>query len=120
MNATTIILHNLLARIHRDGGQHTAKVGLEQSALEADRKVADMIGALYLEPRPSTTMTEQEITDAAIAVRSFLILAKDAAAVLENEGYSKRSDELRAAADALLLHSPLLNPYLSETRKNPK
>ena len=33
-------LLNLLARIHRDGGQHTAAVGLEKSVEDADLRVA--------------------------------------------------------------------------------
>jgi hypothetical protein len=31
-----LLLLQLLARIHRDGGQHTAKVGIEQSCKDAD------------------------------------------------------------------------------------
>lgn len=34
------LLLNLLARIHRDGGQHTGRVGLVQSCLDADRRTA--------------------------------------------------------------------------------
>lgn len=33
-------LHNLLARIHRDGGHYTEKVGLDQAVADADIKVA--------------------------------------------------------------------------------
>jgi hypothetical protein len=37
-------LHNLLARIHRDGGHHSEKVGLTQSIADADDKVVAWLG----------------------------------------------------------------------------
>ncbi len=40
MNRYHDLLCNLLARIHRDGGHYTAKVGLYQSVADADQKVA--------------------------------------------------------------------------------
>jgi hypothetical protein len=39
------LLENLLAVIHRDGGQHTASVGIENSAAEAEKLSADRIAA---------------------------------------------------------------------------
>ena len=36
------ILRELLATIHRDGGHHTEKVGLEQSALDAEIKISNL------------------------------------------------------------------------------
>lgn len=36
-------LLNLLARIHRDGGHHTGKVGLEQSCKDADMAVSKLL-----------------------------------------------------------------------------
>lgn len=35
-------LRNLLARIHRDGGEYTAKHGIEKSVADADQIVADL------------------------------------------------------------------------------
>lgn len=40
------LLRNLLAVAHRDGGHHTEAVGLAQSAADAERAVADMLGEI--------------------------------------------------------------------------
>ena len=40
------LLLSLLARCHRDGGHHTGEVGLEQSVVDADEKVADAYARL--------------------------------------------------------------------------
>lgn len=35
-------LYNLLALIHRDGGQHTDNVGLKQSVLDANHRIVEL------------------------------------------------------------------------------
>jgi hypothetical protein len=39
-------LEELLAVIHRDGGHHTAEVGIEQSCKDAERIIHEMRGLL--------------------------------------------------------------------------
>ena len=41
-NDMSIFLHNLLARIHRDGGHYTATHGLDKSVADADKIIADL------------------------------------------------------------------------------
>ena len=41
-----MMLLNLLAVIHRDGGHHTMRVGLDQSVREASAKVSDMLSIM--------------------------------------------------------------------------
>jgi len=38
--AAEVAIGNLLARIHRDGGHHTERVGLEQSCKDAEARAA--------------------------------------------------------------------------------
>lgn len=45
METSDTLLRDLLARIHRDGGHHTATVGLEQSVADADARVVQWLAA---------------------------------------------------------------------------
>lgn len=50
----SVLLQELLARIHRDGGHHSAAVGTEQSAKDAD----GIIAAIYAATGPDAKLVE--------------------------------------------------------------
>ena len=52
-------LQNLLARVHRDGGQHTDEVGLEQSCADADRIITEREARLEAVERDLTDLTHR-------------------------------------------------------------
>jgi hypothetical protein len=56
------MLRNLLARIHRDGGHHTEKVGLARSVYDADKRVA-LLHAERTDRAESTLAEAGQVTD---------------------------------------------------------
>lgn len=88
--AALLLLHNLLARIHRDGGHHTEAVGLAQSVADAD---AAVVGWLEL-------ANELAHADAAI-VRLFELNGTYYEALRRAEALDAAHNSAQAAVPAL-------------------
>jgi len=89
-------LHDLLARIFRDGGQHVGRVGIDHACEEADKLVAD----IYVEVEDLTAERDR-LLEALPRLAHAIRIQAEWVGILDNDGSAKRQRHHMEKLDAL-------------------